>query len=584
MTARTLGARNEPRRREAPIKRARQNPGRLIEGAAAGSASQIDVYAGPPAMSHLSTPDWLIVAAYFVAIFVIALWPVAKAKPDKESEQYFLAGRNMGWFVIGASIFAANIGSDHVIGLAGSGAAGDMPAAQFEIIGSFTLLVLGWLFVPFYLKSGVFTMPEFLERRYSSGPRLYLAIVSVIGYVLTKISVTIAAGGIVFETLMGVNFWTGAIIIVVVTGVYTVIGGLRAVLYTDLLQTFLIIGGAIIVTVIGLEKLGGWHALKVSMAPEAFSLWRAASDVKFPWTGLIFGTTILGIWYWCTDQFIVQRTLSARSIDQAQKGTIFAALLKQLPLFIFVLPGLIAGALMKRGVIHYDRADQSLPAMIGGLLPTGLKGLVMAGLLASLMSSLSAVFNSCSTIVTMDLYRRIAPDASEHRLLQVGRIVTGLMVALSLAWIPFMGIISSGLYVYIQSVQSYISPPIAAVFLVGVLWSRANSKGAMAALAIGGIIGAVRLLLEMRKASLSGLMLDFVNINYLHFALLLFALAVLILVVVSHCTAPPNSEKVNDLILWNRAPLDFAHGQTRTNLALSVGVLAIVAAIWIYFS
>jgi solute:Na+ symporter, SSS family len=533
-------------------------------------------------VGHLSYLDWAIVTAYFIVVFAIAFWPTSAGAKNKESEQYFLAGRNVGWFVIGASIFAANIGSDHVIGLAGSGAAGEMPAAQFEIIGSFALLILGWLFVPFYLKSGVFTMPEFLERRYSSGPRLYLAIVSVIGYVLTKISVTIAAGGIVFETLMGVNFWTGAIIVTLATGVYTIAGGLRAVLYTDLAQIFLIIGGSVIVTVIGLQKLGGWQQLQASVTPGALSLWRAASDPKFPWTGLIFGTTILGVWYWCTDQFIVQRTLSARNIDAARKGTIFAALLKQLPLFIFVLPGLIAWVLMKRGVLQYERADQSLPALVGALLPTGLRGLVVAGLLASLMSSLSAVFNSCATVVTMDLYRHIAPRATDHQLLRVGQLVTALMVVLSLLWIPFIGLLSSGLYTYIQNVQSYIAPPIAAVFLVGVLWSRANATGAMAALLVGFVVGAGRLALEMNKGSLEGAMLAFVQINFLHFALLLFALSVVILVVVSLATPPP-AEKFADLVLWSRGSRPRAQGSIGTNVALSAAVVAIVAVIWLYF-
>jgi SSS family solute:Na+ symporter len=258
--------------------------------------------------------------------------------------------------------------------------------------------------------------------------------------------------------------------------------------------------------------------------------------------------------------------------------------LKQLPLFIFVVPGIIAYALMKQGVIHYDRADQSLPALIGTLLPSGLKGLVVAGLLASLMSSLSAVFNSCSTIVTMDLYRHIAPKASEHRLLRVGQIVTAAMVLLSLAWIPFMGVISSSLYTYIQSVQSYIAPPIAAVFLVGVLWRGANSKGAMAALLIGCVIGAGRLTLEMNKVALSGAALSFVTINYLHFALLLFALSVIIIVIVSHQTAPPPPEKIAHLVLWNRDSYSHEHGNSRTNLLLSAAVLAIMFVIWIYFS
>lgn len=534
-------------------------------------------------MSNLSLLDWSIVAAYFVAIFCIAFWPASK-NAHKESEQYFLAGRSVGWFVIGASIFAANIGSDHVIGLAGSGAAGEMPAAQFEILGSFSLLILGWLFVPFYLRSGVFTMPEFLERRYSSGARMYLAIISVIGYVLTKISVTIAAGGIVFETLIGVNFWTGAIIVTMATGLYTIAGGLRAVLYTDVAQVVLIIGGSVLVTVIGLRELGGWSELKESVEPTALSLWRSASDPTYPWTGLIFGTMILGVWYWCTDQFIVQRALSARNIDEARKGTIFAALLKQLPLFIFIVPGLIAAVLAERGVLQYERADQSLPALVGALLPAGIKGLVVAGLLASLMSALSAVFNSCATVVTMDLYRKIVPNASEHRLLRVGQLATLASVVLGLIWIPFIDAISSGLFRYIQSVQSYIAPPIAAAFLVGVLWPRANANGAMAALVTGFLLGAARLILEMNKAELTGITLEFARINFLHFAVLLFALSVATIVVVSLFSAAPPREKTEGLVLrYDGLSLREWKGAQATH-ALSLLVVAIVGAIWWYFS
>lgn len=537
-------------------------------------------------MGHLSPWDWAIVVLYFALVFGIAFWPARRAGSRLESEQYFLAGRSVSWIVIGASIFAANIGSDHVIGLAGSGASTGLPVAQFEIIGALTLLVLGWLFVPFYLKSGVYTMPEFLERRYSAGPRLYLGVVSVVGYVLTKISVILVAGGIVFETLMGLNFWTGAVLVVVLTGLYTVVGGLRAVLYTEVVQAFLIIGGAILVTMIGLHRVGGWGALRTSVAPHAMSLWRPATDAQFPWTGLVFGTTVLGIWYWCTDQFIVQRTLSARSIEEARRGTIFAALLKQLPLFIFVLPGLVAYALLQRGVLHYDRPDQSLPALIGGVLPAGLKGLVLAGFLASLMSSLAAVFNSCATIVTMDLYRRISPTASDHHLLRVGQVATICVAALSLLWIPFMRLLSGTLYTYIQSVQSYIAPPIAAVFLIGVLWQRANAAGAMAALGVGSVLGAARLVLEMMGHSVTGLAHAYVEINYLHFALILFTLSVGILVSVSLATAPPPPEKTRGLTLSTRGagPQSRDRATFNINLLLTVLVLVAIGAVWIYFA
>ena len=369
-------------------------------------------------MNLLTTADWLVIAAYFAVLYAVVFRHSAANRANPT--EFFLAGRNAGWFIVGASIFATNIGSEHLVGLAGSGASGAFPAAQFELIAVFALLLLGWLFVPFYLRSGVFTMPEFLEARYSSGVRFYLAAISIVGYVLTKISVTIAAGGIVFEALMGIDFWTGAVIVVLATGVYTVIGGMRAVLVSDMFQMFVMIGGAIVVTVVGLEAVGGWGELRAAAPPEFMSLWRATSDPDFPWTGILFGAPILAVWYWCTDQYIVQRTLAAKSIGEARRATFFAAALKLTPLFIFVVPGVIAYVLAQRGELTLADPDSALPTLIGSLLPAGLRGLVVAGLLAALMSSLSSVFNSCATLVTMDVYKRLAPHHSERRLVLVG--------------------------------------------------------------------------------------------------------------------------------------------------------------------
>lgn len=533
-------------------------------------------------MNHITSLDWTVIALYWVAVFVVVLWH-GKTNRDNATE-YFLAGRNAGWFVVGASIFASNIGSEHLVGLAGSGAAGAFPVAQFEIIAAFALLLLGWLFVPFYFRSGVFTMPEFLERRYSSGARYYLALISIIGYVLTKISVTIAAGGIVFEALMGIDFWTGAVIIVIATGIYTIIGGMRAVLYADMMQMFVMIGGAIAVTLIGLHHVGGWSELKATVGPEFFNLWRATSDPDFPWTGIIFGAPILAIWYWCTDQFIVQRTLSSASIQKARRATIFAALLKQTPLFIFVLPGIIAYALAQKGMLDLSDSDQALPTLIGALLPVGIRGLVVAGLLAALMSSLSSVFNSCATLITMDVYQKFAPHHSEKRLVLVGQLSTVVMVLFGLAWIPLMDMISGQLYIYLQSVQAYISPPIAAVFLIGVLWRRANSHGAIAALGTGFVLGIGRLILEMNKASLTGLAETFATINFLHFAILLFVVSVAVLVLVSLWTAPPHAASI-DLLTLQQSHTSRRDEPTRNaDLLLSLLVVMLVAAVWVYFS
>jgi SSS family solute:Na+ symporter len=549
-------------------------------------------------MNRLSHLDWVIIAVYFLVVFWVAFRFTRREKSVRATPTgYFLAGRNIGWFVIGASLFASNIGSEHLVGLAGSGAAGGVAVGQFEVLASLILLVLGWVFVPFYLTSGVFTMPEFLQQRYSAAARWYLAVISIVGYVLTKISVTIAAGGIVFQALMGLDFWVGAILVVLATGVYTILGGLRAVLYTDVLQMLVLLLGAVTVTIMGLSALGGWGQM-VQLAGDGFlSVWRPMSDPDFPWTGILLGAPILGIWYWCTDQFIVQRVLAARSVGMARGGTILAGYLKLLPIFIFVIPGVIAYGLARTGRIQLAEADQALPVLIGTLLPAGLRGLVVAGLLAALMSSLSSVFNSCSTLVTLDIYQKIRPASSEKRLVLVGQVATGLLVVLALLWVPFMKRISGQLYQYLQSVQAYISPPIAAVFLLGVFWPRAGARGAMVALVGGFVLGLGRLVLELNKDHLpGGPLAAYAEMNFLHFAALLFAVCSALLIAVSLVTPPPDRRKLAGLTYataGNAAPSGGTPEATQVRspirrrptvqLLLSVLLVFCVGMIWFFF-
>ena len=512
---------------------------------------------------NLDTIDLSIIAGYFILVFVVAFR--SSRKSSGSSTEYFLSGKNLGWFVIGASLFASNIGSEHLIGLAGQGASGDFVAGQFELLASFILLILGWIFVPFYLKTGVSTMPEFLEKRYDSWSRGYLSWVSIVAYVLTKISVTIAAGGIVFTALLGIDFWTGAIIIVLATGLYTVLGGLRAVAYTDLMQMFVLIGGSIAVTWFGLGEIGGWDGMTERVSSEHLSLWRGLDDPDFPWAGILFGAPILGVWYWCTDQFIVQRVLAAKGIEDARKGTIFGGYLKLLPLFIFVLPGVVAYAMsvgpdpqlvfpVEDGVVQYD---QALPALTLQVLPNGIKGLVIAGLLAALMSSLSSVFNSCSTLITLDIFKKHRPQSSEKMLVNVGRISTGILVVLGLAWIPLLRTIEGGLFQQLQSIQAYISPPIAAVFLLGIFYKRLNSKGAKYALLTGALLGVLRLTLEILtnqyKWELPAFLDAFTSLNFLYFALLLFIICSAILIFVSYNSAAPAPEKVEAITYQKKA-------------------------------
>jgi solute:Na+ symporter, SSS family len=562
----------------------------------------------------LTTLDWVIIGLYFVGVFGVAVWAYRGEASDGTAAGYFLGGRNIGWFVVGASLFVSNIGSEHLVGLSGTGADSGVAVAQFEVLASLILLLLGWVFVPFYVKSGVFTMPEFLEKRYSPGTRRYLSYISIVGYVLTKITVSLYAGGIVFETLMGVSFWTGALITVIFTGAYTVIGGLRAVVYTDMLQMFVLIAGAVLVTVLGLAELGGWGALTRTVPDGFMSVWQPMSDPEFPWTGILLGAPIIGIWYWCTDQYIVQRTLAARNIDNARRGTIFGGYLKLLPLFIFVIPGVIAYSLVETGALELESSDQALPALVGAILPAGLRGIVVAGLLAALMSSLSSVFNATSTLVTWDVYREWKPQASEKQLVWVGRLSTGVLTLVGLAFIPLMSNISSTLYAYLQSVQSYIGPPIAAVFILGLASRRINAKGAMASLWTGFVLGFGRLVLELYhgedndRLPADSWVAAFAEFNFLHLAFVLFVICSLVLVGVSAVTGPPSEEKVRGLTYQSAASreraaaaaadggggtatetevdLDLSEDPTwrRRDVFLSFGVIAGVVGTWVYFS
>ncbi len=538
-------------------------------------------------MTSFNIVDILIVSAYFLVVFGIGYWAARREK--NESADYFLASRDVGWLAVGASLFASNIGSEHLIGLAGTGAASGLAVGHFEWLASLILLMLGWIFVPFYMRSGVYTMPEFLERRYNSASRWYLTTISVIGYVLTKVSVTLFAGGLVIGELTGLNIWVSAGVLVIATGAYTVAGGLRAVIYTDLMQAFVLIFGAVGLTILGLIEVGGWHGLQARMPAEFFSVWKPTTHPDFPWTGIVFGAPILGVWYWCTDQFIVQRVLAARNQEQARGGTIFAGFLKILPVFIFVLPGVIAAALYPD--ISKSTADRAFPVLVTRLLPIGLKGLVIAGLLAALMSSLSSVFNSCSTLITWDFYKKLKPDVSERHLVTVGRIATGVVVLLGLLWIPFMKYISSQLYIYLQSVQAYIAPPIAACFLLGLFISRLNGKGAIASLISGFVLGALRLVLELNngtdKSGLSDgtLWAWIAEINFLHFAVLLFAICTVILVIVSLLTEAPKLEQIQG-ITYATAPTAKGEGRSakRINILLSIVLAATIGVLWIIFA
>ena len=547
--------------------------------------------------SVLEELDWIVLGIYFMALLGVAVWVFSQR--NKNTEDYFLAGRNVGWFVIGASIFASNIGSEHVVGLAGTGFESGTPMAHYEL-HAWIVLLLGWLFLPFYIRSGAFTTPEFLEKRFDSRSRWFLSIFSLLAYILTKVSITIYAGGIVVSELLGIPFWYGAIGIVLFTGAYTVIGGLKAVIYTETLQTIVLIFGSVIITFLGLYEVGGWEQLRetvTAVSPDHFDMWRPMSDPDFPWTGMLIGGTIVGIWYWCTDQYIVQRTLAANNITIARRGAIFGAYLKLLPILIFLIPGIIAYALtlQQPDLYFVERADRAFPMLVKTLLPVGIKGLVAGGLMAALMSSLASVFNSCSTIFTIDIYKKIKPDMSEKSLLNIGKIATAVIVILGVVWIPIMENIGGGvMYQYLQNVQSYIAPPVTAVFLLGILWKRVTSDAAIATLICGLIILVLRLGSEIyfQEEILSGVIVPgaifaFATINFAHMAIFMFIFSVLICVGVSLISTLPNYSRIEGLsfgTMTHEMRHEFQNSFNRTDTILSVLLIGLVVSVLLYFT
>ncbi|MBU9937136.1 MAG: sodium:solute symporter [Ferruginibacter sp.] len=542
-------------------------------------------------MNFLGTVDWIFLILYMLVIAGISIWSIRKSK-DSPTD-YFLANRNLGWWVIGASILASNVGSEHIVGLAGSAGSSGTVLGHYEL-HSWIVLILGWVFVPFYMRSMVYTMPEFLERRFNAKARRLLSVIQLLSYVIAKASVTIFAGALVFNQILGVEFWTGAIILVVVTGVYTIFGGLHAVMYTEAIQAFVLLIGSAVLLFVGLDKVGGWNALMNEFPKDRLNMFRPLSDPEFPWLGILFASPIVGIWYWCTDQHIVQRCLAGRNEQQARRGTIFAAYLKLLPFFIFLIPGLIAYVLHAKGQLTLPlNADgqtdynAAFPAMVEQIMPMGLRGLLAGGLLAALMASLASVYNACSTLFTMDIYQKMKPEADEKELVRVGRIATGVVVILGMVWIPMMGRISSTLYTYLQSVQSYLAPPIAAVFLLGVFFKRLNAKGAYAAMVVGFVLGLIKLTLELFKNDLGGFLYDFATINFLYFCIYLFLFSIAVMVLVSLLTPKPSEEQIKGLTFATTVAEDKVASRASWNsldVILSLIIVAIIVSVFIYFS
>jgi SSS family solute:Na+ symporter len=558
----------------------------------------------------MATLDWIILIMFFSCLVGVVFW-VVKHKKDDTSD-YFLSSRSETWLAVGAAIFAANIGSEHLVGLSGAGAESGMAMAHWEMQG-WMILVLGWVFVPFYSHSKVFTMPEFLMNRYNKNTSSTLSIITLVSYVLTKVSVTAFTGGIFLQSVMGINFWYGAIGLVLLTGIFTVLGGMKGIMTISVIQAPILILGAFTILILALLKVGGGHIINgwhetvkyaSSNGMTNMHLFHPKGDMwynKFPGFSVFFGAAIIGFWYWCTDQHIVQRALAAKDLKQARKGTILAGFLKVLPVFIFLIPGIIAAALRAKGILLFTDNNEAYGSLVSTLLPMGVKGIVVVGFIAALMTSLAAHFNSSATLFTIDFYKHRRPDASEHKLVVVGRIATVSVVILGLVWIPIMKSIGSVLYEYLQNVQSLIAPAIAAVFLLGVFNRKITPKAGEWGLLIGALIGLFRLVLMVfdpgshfdqitqkliTDPTLHTGIFAILRINWLHFCIFLFFFTMALMVVISMFTPKAGEQQLQGLTYFSQTPDQIKETRDSwsvVDIVTSLVVVAVCVAFYIYF-
>lgn len=529
--------------------------------------------------------DGTIIIVYFLLVLAIGL---AMRHSDKNVQDYFLAGKKLGWIAIGISLFATNISSEHIIGLAGSGADRGLAVAQFELMAIFFLIILGWFVAPLYRNANVLTTPEYLGKRFNDSNRKLYSGLSIFTYILTKILVTLFAGGILLNKLFGLSIFTSSIIIILLTGVYTLVGGFNAVIRTQLFQGIFIIVGSVLVMFFGLHEVGGFAGLRDKLPLEHFQMFKSVSDPDFPWTGIVFGAPIIAFWYWCADHYIVQRIFGAKSIEHARAGTMLASLLKILPLFILVLPGLIAVALFPD-----IKGDEAFPTLVySNLLPVGVKGIVIAGFLAAMMSSLSAAFNSIAALYTIDFYKVNHPDASERTLVLVGRMSTIVTIFVVLLIVPFIKIMNSSIYIFLQSTQAFISAPISAVFLLGFTLKKVNAKSAFIAFVVGELIGISRFFLEF--AANSGMisnpfLLEITKVNYLHFTVFLFVGTAVLLFSLSYIFGYGNeadSDQEFSLIASSKTSGGTSMMQlpkVRVQALLSFAILLLTLGLWYLF-
>uniref|UniRef100_A0A8C5ZTK0 Sodium/glucose cotransporter 1 n=1 Tax=Marmota marmota marmota TaxID=9994 RepID=A0A8C5ZTK0_MARMA len=523
--------------------------------------------------------DISVIVIYFVVVMAVGLWAMFSTNRGTVGG-FFLAGRSMVWWPVGASLFASNIGSDHFVGLAGTGAASGIATGAFEWNALFLVVVLGWVFVPIYIKAGVVTMPEYLRKRFG-GKRIqiYLSVLSLLLYIFTKISASIFAGAIFINLALGLDIYLAIFLLLAITGLYTITGGLAAVIYTDTLQTAIMLVGSFILTGFAFNEVGGYEAFMekymkaiptlisdgnttikeecYTPREDSFHIFRDPLKGDLPWPGLIFGLAILALWYWCTDQVIVQRCLSAKNMSHVKAGCTLCGYMKLLPMFLMVMPGMISRILYTEKIAcvlpseckkycgtPVGCTNIAYPTLVVELMPDGLRGLMLSVMMASLMSSLTSIFNSASTLFTMDIYTKIRKQASEKELMIAGRLFILFLIAISIAWVPIVQSAQSGqLFDYIQSITSYLGPPIAAVFLLAVFWKRITEPGAFWGLILGFLIGISRMITEFAYGTgscvePSNCPTIICGVHYLYFAIILFVISIITIMVISLFTKP----------------------------------------------
>lgn len=487
--------------------------------------------------------DGIMVGVYVVVIVGIGFFV---SRHQTSTDDYFLAGRSLTWGIIGSSMFATNISTSSLVGMAGDAYAYGIAVYNYEWTAVVILILFALFFLPFYLRSKVYTMPEFLERRFDARSRYYFSAVAITGNILIDTAGSLYAGALIVQILYsGIPVWQGVVVLAVLSGLYTITGGLKAVVYTDILQAVLLIGASTVVSIIAFNRVGSWQAVQEATSPDMLSLIQPIGDPVLPWPGLVTGVFLLGFYFWGTNQFMVQRVLAAKSIEHGRKGVLFAGLLKLPVLFIMVLPGTFARVLY--GPDALAQADMVLPVMLFDILPVGIRGLALAALVAAIMSSVDSTLNSASTLATMDFVRKWKPNASNRLLVIIGRGTTGVFMFIAALWAPFIVEFPS-LWQYLQSVLAYLTPPVVACFVLGLFWTRANRHGALAALYTGHAAAMVLAFAEWQLAGFS--------IHFLYVPPLLFAVSTATMVGVSLFGPAPEAEQIDEYT-WN--PSDFKH-------------------------